>query len=109
MEEKMLPVFPLGVFRDRKPESIEIVVPQATVPNLLDLEKSPEEISLPAATKESHSDLALKVAGFGGQGVLLLGQILAEMGMREGCEVRWLPSYGPAMRSGSAPLPCLPL
>jgi len=31
-----------------------------------------------------------------------LGQILAEMGMREGREVSWLPSYGPEMRSGSA-------
>ena len=41
-------------------------------------------------------------AGFGGQGVLLLGQILAEMGMRDGREVSWLPSYGPEMRSGSA-------
>jgi Pyruvate/2-oxoacid:ferredoxin oxidoreductase gamma subunit len=44
----------------------------------------------------------VKIAGFGGQGVLLLGQILAEMGMREGREVSWLPSYGPEMRSGSA-------
>ncbi|HEY2118992.1 MAG TPA: 2-oxoacid:acceptor oxidoreductase family protein [Candidatus Acidoferrum sp.] len=102
MEEKMLPVFPLGVFRDRKPESIEIAIPQTTVTNLLGLEKSPEEVSLPVAAKESHPDLAIKIAGFGGQGVLLLGQILAEMGMREGREVSWLPSYGPEMRSGSA-------
>jgi Pyruvate/2-oxoacid:ferredoxin oxidoreductase gamma subunit len=47
-------------------------------------------------------DLGIKIAGFGGQGVLLLGQLLAEMGMREGLEVSWLPSYGPEMRSGSA-------
>jgi 2-oxoisovalerate ferredoxin oxidoreductase beta subunit len=33
---------------------------------------------------------------------LLLGQLLIEMGMREGLEVSWLPSYGPEMRSGSA-------
>jgi 2-oxoisovalerate ferredoxin oxidoreductase beta subunit len=45
---------------------------------------------------------SIKIAGFGGQGVLLLGQLLAEMGMREGLEVSWLPSYGPEMRSGSA-------
>jgi len=44
----------------------------------------------------------VNIAGFGGQGVLLLGQILAEMGMRAGREVSWLPSYGPEMRSGSA-------
>jgi 2-oxoisovalerate ferredoxin oxidoreductase beta subunit len=41
-------------------------------------------------------------AGFGGQGVLLLGQLLTEMGLREHMEVSWLPSYGPEMRSGSA-------
>jgi 2-oxoisovalerate ferredoxin oxidoreductase beta subunit len=34
--------------------------------------------------------------------VLLLGQLLIEMGMREELEVSWLPSYGPEMRSGSA-------
>ncbi len=34
--------------------------------------------------------------------MLLLGQLLTEMGMREGLEVSWLPSYGPEMRSGSA-------
>ena len=42
------------------------------------------------------------MAGFGGQGVLLMGQLLAEMGLREHMEVSWLPSYGPEMRSGSA-------
>jgi Pyruvate/2-oxoacid:ferredoxin oxidoreductase gamma subunit len=44
----------------------------------------------------------MKIAGFGGQGVLLMGQLLTEMGMREGMEVSWLPSYGPEMRGGSA-------
>ena len=44
----------------------------------------------------------MKFAGFGGQGVLLMGQLLAEMGLREQMEVSWLPSYGPEMRSGSA-------
>ena len=47
-------------------------------------------------------DIKIKLAGQGGQGVLLLGQLLIEMGMREGLEVSWLPSYGPEMRSGSA-------
>ena len=55
----------------------------------------------PACTHHFR-DLGIKIAGFGGQGVLLLGQLLAEMGMREGLEVSWLPSYGPEMRSGSA-------
>ena len=41
-------------------------------------------------------------AGFGGQGVLLMGKLLAEAGMFEGKEVSWLPSYGPEMRGGTA-------
>ena len=41
-------------------------------------------------------------AGFGGQGVLLLGQLLAYSGMNEGKNVSWLPSYGPEMRGGTA-------
>ncbi len=48
------------------------------------------------------AEMSIKIAGFGGQGVLLLGQLITEMGMREGLEVSWLPSYGPEMRSGSA-------
>jgi 2-oxoisovalerate ferredoxin oxidoreductase beta subunit len=102
IEEKMLPVFPLGVLRDRKPESTENAVPQTTVTKLLGLETPAEDATVPMAAKETHANLTVKIAGFGGQGVLLLGQILAEMGMREGREVSWLPSYGPEMRSGSA-------
>ena len=41
-------------------------------------------------------------AGFGGQGVLSMGQILAYSGMMEGKEVCWFPSYGPEMRGGTA-------
>ena len=42
------------------------------------------------------------VAGFGGQGVLSLGKMLAEAGMEEGKNVTWLPSYGPVMRGGTS-------
>lgn len=41
-------------------------------------------------------------AGFGGQGVMSLGQLLAYGGMFEGKHVTWLPSYGPEMRGGTA-------
>ncbi len=41
-------------------------------------------------------------AGFGGQGVLLLGKIVASSALAEGREVSWLPSYGPEMRGGTA-------
>ncbi len=41
-------------------------------------------------------------AGFGGQGMLLVGKFLAEAGMQSGKHVSWLPSYGPEMRGGTA-------
>lgn len=41
-------------------------------------------------------------AGFGGQGVMFAGQLLAYTAMDEGKEVTWIPSYGPEMRGGTA-------
>jgi len=41
------------------------------------------------------------MAGFGGQGILLIGKVLAYAGMNDGKEVSWLPSYGPEMRGGT--------
>ena len=42
------------------------------------------------------------LAGFGGQGILFSGKVLAYAGLVEGNEVSWLPSYGPEMRGGTA-------
>ncbi|SYZ73939.1 conserved hypothetical protein [Candidatus Zixiibacteriota bacterium] len=42
------------------------------------------------------------LAGFGGQGIMTAGQLLAYAGMAEGKQVCWLPSYGPEMRGGTA-------
>lgn len=42
------------------------------------------------------------IAGFGGQGVLFAGQVLAYAAMDEGLHVTWFPSYGPEMRGGTA-------
>ena len=41
-------------------------------------------------------------SGFGGQGVLLAGQLVAEAGMKNDKNVSWMPSYGPEMRGGAA-------
>ncbi|MFA5320565.1 MAG: 2-oxoacid:acceptor oxidoreductase family protein [Candidatus Omnitrophota bacterium] len=41
-------------------------------------------------------------AGSGGQGIMLLGKLLAEAGMRAGQQVTWLPSYGAEVRGGTA-------
>ncbi|MDE6495077.1 MAG: 2-oxoacid:acceptor oxidoreductase family protein [Duncaniella sp.] len=42
------------------------------------------------------------IAGFGGQGVLSMGKILAYAGLMDGLEVTWMPSYGPEQRGGTA-------
>jgi 2-oxoglutarate ferredoxin oxidoreductase subunit gamma len=47
-------------------------------------------------------DLNIMLAGFGGQGVLFAGKLLAYAGMLDGHEISWLPSYGPEMRGGTA-------
>ncbi|HEV2399309.1 MAG TPA: 2-oxoacid:acceptor oxidoreductase family protein [Candidatus Sulfotelmatobacter sp.] len=101
--EKMIPNFALNVFRDKK---IEIpnnnVPPHKTVEEVVQGERKIAAEGMVHGRSHRFRHLGIKIAGFGGQGVLLLGQLLAEMGMREGLEVSWLPSYGPEMRSGSA-------
>jgi len=48
------------------------------------------------------SDLSIMLAGFGGQGILFAGKVIAYAGLIDGREVSWLPSYGPEMRGGTA-------
>lgn len=46
-------------------------------------------------------DHEILIAGFGGQGILFAGKLLVNLGLYEGKEVSWLPSYGPEMRGGT--------
>jgi 2-oxoglutarate ferredoxin oxidoreductase subunit gamma len=46
--------------------------------------------------------MSLIAAGFGGQGLMVLGQLVAYTGIEEGRYVSWIPSYGPEMRGGTA-------
>jgi 2-oxoisovalerate ferredoxin oxidoreductase beta subunit len=100
--EALVKAFPLGVYRDHKPDlPPNAKVPHKTVAEALEVEESTPAI--PETRRHHHTrELTVKIAGFGGQGILLMGQLLAEMGLREHMEVSWLPSYGPEMRSGSA-------
>lgn len=52
------------------------------------------------APNETNTNVLM--AGFGGQGMLLAGKVLAQASMNLGREVSWLPSYGPEMRGGTA-------
>lgn len=47
-------------------------------------------------------ETSIVVSGFGGQGVLFAGQLIAYAGMESGKYVTWIPSYGPEMRGGTA-------
>ena len=115
VRDEMEKTFPLGVFcdrtKDRTPSSPhDQPPPLAAIPGILGLadEATAGPSTLPAAqpplrmTDEKEVDLQVRIAGFGGQGVLLLGEVLAEAGLDAGLEVSWLPSYGPEMRSGTS-------
>ena len=47
-------------------------------------------------------DHSVVLSGFGGQGLLFAGQVLARAAIKDGLEVFWIPSYGPEMRGGTA-------
>jgi 2-oxoisovalerate ferredoxin oxidoreductase beta subunit len=109
VRDVMEKTFALGVFKDRVKEAQPKPKPDpaprlSAIPRILGV----AENCLPTGNAHAitHStetlDLRVRVAGFGGQGVLLLGEVLAEAGLDAGLEVSWLPSYGPEMRSGTS-------
>lgn len=59
-----------------------------------------EECGIILTRKQMKKEII--IAGFGGQGVLSMGKILAYSGLMEGKEVSWMPSYGPEQRGGTA-------
>jgi len=95
VREEMTKVYPLGVLRDRP--APEHPVAEALPPFAFPAGEPP--LLPPPGQPVDHR---IKVAGFGGQGVLLLGELLAEAGLQTGLSVSWLPSYGPEMRSGTS-------
>jgi 2-oxoisovalerate ferredoxin oxidoreductase beta subunit len=101
--------FPVKVILDRTKEAQPRPLPEAApaldrIPKILgvDNESLPEGNPVVRDKTAPELDLRVRVAGFGGQGVLLLGEVLAEAGLDAGLEVSWLPSYGPEMRSGTS-------
>jgi 2-oxoisovalerate ferredoxin oxidoreductase beta subunit len=102
--EQMEKEFPLGTFRDAAATAQPIVRSESdyrkeTLDRLmhLDVDHAPDAQLDPAAPT-----LSVKMAGFGGQGVLSLGVILARAACGAGKFVSWYPSYGPEQRGGTA-------
>jgi 2-oxoisovalerate ferredoxin oxidoreductase beta subunit len=108
VREVMEKTFPLGVLRDRTKEAQPRPLPDPSpvleeIPEILGVaEKDLPEGGSAGKVRAEDVDLRVRIAGFGGQGVLLLGEVLAEAGLDAGLEVSWLPSYGPEMRSGTS-------
>ena len=110
VQDVLTKTFPLGVYKDvtaeREKGSWHRKFEQVPV------EKYHEILGLTGIAKETKGDMSkveekyrnpeILIAGFGGQGVLLLGKTLAEAGMRHNWNSTWIPSYGPEMRGGTA-------
>ena len=106
LEDNLIKQFPLGVYKDLT-EEIEA---KESAKNIFSIDGLKEKLSIPTKDARSGSSVKkveeqnykLKIAGFGGQGILLLGLGMAQAAMQAGYNVSWLPSYGPEMRGGTA-------
>ena len=116
VEKEMQAVFPLGVFKDAPkerpvpphpahydPEQVRgVLFDHGHAATRQEGSNQPILANWPGAQGRSFREVRLKSAGFGGQGILLLGELLAQAGIATGLHATWLPSYGPEMRGGTA-------
>ena len=111
VRDNLVKAFPLGVIKDESASREGWMryrenVPREQIPAILGLCNGADAecatAVAPQVVSERYRCPRIKIAGFGGQGVLFLGRMLAESGMKQGYHVSWLPSYGPEMRGGTA-------
>ncbi len=104
LEKQMEKEFPLGNFRNRYSQLETIKRPDSDFSR----EKLDEIFNVDRSdtTNYTYDDnlktLKIKITGFGGQGVLSAGLIIAQAACSEGKHVSWYPSYGPEQRGGSS-------
>jgi len=105
LDDVVAEYFPMKVFKDKIEEATPLGrdLKESNYEEVLEVigakemqERDVEIAPLP------YPEVRLTSAGFGGQGVLSLGLLIAEIQMKRGREVTWLPSYGPEMRGGVA-------
>ncbi|MBN2709638.1 MAG: 2-oxoacid:acceptor oxidoreductase family protein [Calditrichaceae bacterium] len=107
IKEVMVPQFPIGIYKDITKEVQPYVYAKpnptaAEIRELIEVIPDTDTGFKRSVYPDQYRNPQIKIAGFGGQGVLLLGGALAQAGMMEDYHVSWLPSYGPEMRGGTA-------
>jgi 2-oxoacid:acceptor oxidoreductase gamma subunit (pyruvate/2-ketoisovalerate family) len=107
LQAEMEPYFPIKVFKDeietRPSKTLSSANPKdEDIINVLGVNDDSRLFEEDKSYIEAFKNQKIRVAGFGGQGVLMAGVTLAQLGMENGLDVTWLPSYGPEMRGGTA-------
>lgn len=96
-----------GVYKDvieeREPYIVKQEIPSPEdYHKLMDISHLSEKDDVVPTPAKTNFHEELKIAGFGGQGLLSLGYVIATVAMGHHYDVSWLPSYGPEMRGGTA-------
>lgn len=109
IENKMTEYFPIGKFRDLEVPAGELPPPVIREPEAVRevlFPKKTEGVGVDSTFRNTseifRNELRVRVSGFGGQGILSLGLMLANMGRLRNFNVSWMPSYGPEQRGGAA-------
>ena len=107
INEEMVPYFPIEKFKDkiseREPNPVRITNPDPEkIIKVLGVDKDVRLFEKDQKFIDNFKDQHIRIAGFGGQGVLLAGTTLGYLGMELSLNATWLPSYGPEMRGGTA-------
>jgi 2-oxoisovalerate ferredoxin oxidoreductase beta subunit len=107
IKNEMLPVFQDKVFKDETATRVghhreELNPSDTEIIDSLELNTLGDPFPLDKKFHDTFTTTEFKFAGFGGQGVLTAGAVLAAHGMQENLHVSWIPSYGPEMRGGTA-------
>ena len=107
VKEKMLPVFPLGVKKDAVPEPwFHLEKPRFDAESLLAAigasAERPPRFAAGFPTHLGGTDIALKLAGAGGDGAQTAAMLLTRAAIHEGYDATHIPSYGPESRGGTS-------
>lgn len=109
IEEYLIPDFPLGVYKDelKERQALQRQPPELALDRVTELFAAQPSVQRRGepdwdGVAERYREPQVKIAGFGGQGVLFLGSLLANVALRRDFHVTWLPAYGPESRGGTA-------